>query len=98
MPKSEPRYIELNSLPGVAALIVLHRLRLTWSFGLEPCPLRLANPISSGYKEMMLFILFVGFMLSIPSCVGGDSLTTSICCADPCASMHPTWLPRDLRS
>jgi peptidoglycan/LPS O-acetylase OafA/YrhL len=74
-PVRPARYIELDSLRGLAALIVvLHHLRLLWQGDAEPNSgilrslLSLANPVGSG--AVILFFVLSGFVLSLPA-VGG---------------------------
>lgn len=63
----EPRYTELDSLRGVAALtVVFHHFRLMWLNEHPPAWLTLANPLTAGHEAVMLFFLLSGFVLSVP--------------------------------
>lgn len=67
--KAEPRYLELDSLRGVAALtVVFYHFRLLWfgyDFGAKWWQ-ALCIPFSDGHEAVMLFFLLSGFVLSIP--------------------------------
>ena len=74
-PVKPARYIELDSLRGLAALIVvLHHLRLLWQGDAEPASailrslLSLANPVGNG--AVILFFVLSGFVLSLPAVAG----------------------------
>jgi len=74
-PVRPARYTELDSLRGLAALIVvLHHLRLLWQGDAEPNSailrslLSLANPVGSG--AVILFFVLSGFVLSLPAVAG----------------------------
>jgi peptidoglycan/LPS O-acetylase OafA/YrhL len=68
-PAREPRYVELDSLRGLAALsVVLHHFRLMWfGFATGPSPwYYVVDPFTRGREAVMLFFLLSGFVLSIP--------------------------------
>jgi peptidoglycan/LPS O-acetylase OafA/YrhL len=65
-----PRFRELDSIRGIAALIVVfHHFRTMWFFQ-EVLPLNLRSvllyPLSAGRESVILFFLLSGFVLSIP--------------------------------
>src|ERR1700722_7768894 len=69
------RFIELDSLRGLAALIVvLHHLRLVWQGDAEPTSgvlrslLTAVNPAGNG--AVILFFVLSGFVLSLPAAAG----------------------------
>jgi peptidoglycan/LPS O-acetylase OafA/YrhL len=71
-PVRQARYFELDSLRGLAALIVvLHHLLLTWDIETEPSSaicrvfLDLVNPL--GPEAVILFFVLSGFVLSLPA-------------------------------
>jgi peptidoglycan/LPS O-acetylase OafA/YrhL len=74
-PVRQPRYLELDSLRGLAALIVvLHHLRLLWETDTQPTSavlnffLGLVGPF--GTESVMLFFVLSGFVLSLPAVEG----------------------------
>jgi peptidoglycan/LPS O-acetylase OafA/YrhL len=78
-PVRPARYIELDSLRGLAALVVvLHHLRLLWQGDARPASaiLRSLLPLASsvGNGAVILFFVLSGFVLSLPA-VGGRPQT-----------------------
>jgi peptidoglycan/LPS O-acetylase OafA/YrhL len=74
-PERPARYIELDSLRGLAALVVvLHHLRLVWQGDAEPTSailrslLSLVSPVGNG--AVILFFVLSGFVLSLPAIAG----------------------------
>ena len=74
-PVGPRRYVELDSLRGLAALIVvLHHLLLSWDIETEPTSaifrvfLDLVNPL--GPEAVILFFVLSGFVLSLPAVNG----------------------------
>jgi len=71
----QPRYVELDSLRGLAALIVvLHHFRLLWQGDAEPssatCRFLLDLVAPFGTEAVMLFFVLSGFVLSLPAING----------------------------
>jgi peptidoglycan/LPS O-acetylase OafA/YrhL len=74
-PIKQPRYLELDSLRGLAALVVvLHHIRALWEAGVQPSPgilmsfLDIVTPF--GTEAVMLFFVLSGFVLSLPAVNG----------------------------
>lgn len=74
-PVKPTRFIELDSLRGLAALIVvLHHLRLLWQGDAEPTSAivrslhSLVSPVGNG--AVILFFVLSGFVLSLPAVSG----------------------------
>ena len=74
-PAKSARFVELDALRGLAALIVvLHHLRLLWQGDVEPSSrilrmlLTLLNPAGNG--AVILFFVLSGFVLSLPAVAG----------------------------
>jgi len=72
---NSPRYVELDSLRGLAALsVVLHHLRILWETDTQPTSpafrtlLSLVSPIGS--EAVILFFVLSGFVLSLPAIAG----------------------------
>jgi peptidoglycan/LPS O-acetylase OafA/YrhL len=65
---AEPRYPELDSLRGIAALtVVFHHFRLMWESRVAPAKWVAAfNFFTYGHEAVMLFFLLSGFVLSLP--------------------------------
>jgi peptidoglycan/LPS O-acetylase OafA/YrhL len=74
-PVTRLRYFELDSLRGLAALIVvLHHLRLLWQSDAEPssstCRAFLDLVAPFGAEAVMMFFVLSGFVLSLPAVNG----------------------------
>ena len=74
-PVRQVRYVELDSLRGLAALIVvLHHVLYLWETDTQPASaacrffLDLINPF--GFEAVILFFVLSGFVLSLPAVDG----------------------------
>jgi peptidoglycan/LPS O-acetylase OafA/YrhL len=74
-PPKQARFVELDSLRGLAALaVVLHHLRLLWEGETQPAStmlralLSVVNPLGNG--AVILFFVLSGFVLSLPMLSG----------------------------
>jgi len=70
-----PRYVELDSLRGLAALsVVLHHLRILWETETQPSSPALRSLLSVlapiGSEAVILFFVLSGFVLSLPAIAG----------------------------
>jgi peptidoglycan/LPS O-acetylase OafA/YrhL len=70
--KQRPRYAELDSLRGIAALtVVFYHFRLMWLFSVQEHRWSVVlNPITCGHEAVLLFFLLSGFVLAIPNLRG----------------------------
>jgi peptidoglycan/LPS O-acetylase OafA/YrhL len=71
-PARTPRYIELDSLRGLAALtVVLYHLALLWVQNTRHTPtIELTRDLPFGTESVMLFFVLSGFVLALPA-IGG---------------------------